>query len=119
MRFESMLPSTSSGIKRKQTNIQKVFGSQFNRFSHAHALLDAFVENYPYLKSVEFVEQLLEYFEFTFQTQWQEKERIPPSGRLVIIANQPLGTLNVAALFKLVSEVRSDVKIAVEKGKSP
>jgi len=74
------------------------------------------MQDYPHLKGVEFVEQILQHFEFTFQTKWNEKERIPAEGRVVIISNHPLGTLDAAALFKLVSEVRSDVKVVVEHG---
>ena len=39
------------------------------------------------------------------------KERIPPEGRVVIASNHPLDTLDALGLFKLVSEIRSDVKL--------
>lgn len=69
-----------------------------------------FAEMYPHLQGIEFIEQVLEYFNFTYSTRNAEKERIPGSGPVVIIANHPIGTLDGLALIKMVSEVRPDVK---------
>lgn len=69
-----------------------------------------FAVNYPHLQGIEFIEQALEHFNFTYSTRDSEKERIPRSGPLVIIANHPIGSLDGLALIKLVSEIRPDVK---------
>lgn len=70
-----------------------------------------FAEDYPYLQGIEFVEQALEYFDFSYVVSDRERENIPVSGKVVIIANHPIGSLDGLALLKLVHEVRSDVKI--------
>lgn len=85
-----------------------------NDVSRPQAYLQGFINQHPHLQGVELLEQLLEHFRFSFNTSWQEKERIPTEGRVVIISNHPLGTLDGAAVFKLVSEVRPDVKVVVE-----
>jgi putative hemolysin len=82
-------------------------------FPDPHTYLDRFMQSHPHLQGVELIEQLLNHFQFSYQTPWHEKERIPPEGRVVIISNHPLGTLDGAAVFKLVSEVRPDVKVVV------
>ncbi|MDN4501891.1 GNAT family N-acyltransferase [Alteromonadaceae bacterium BrNp21-10] len=74
-----------------------------------------FEELYPHLQGIEFIEQVLEYFNFTYSTRSQEKERIPTQGRLVIIANHPIGSLDGLALLKLISEVRSDIKVVANQ----
>ncbi|GAA0353128.1 lysophospholipid acyltransferase family protein [Bowmanella denitrificans] len=74
-----------------------------------------FARDYPYLQGLEFVEQVLEYFNFSYSVRDSEKERIPTQGRLVIIANHPIGTLDGLALVKLVSEVRKDIKIVANE----
>ncbi|WP_235869237.1 GNAT family N-acetyltransferase [Veronia nyctiphanis] len=71
---------------------------------------EEFAEKYPHLKGFEFVEQVLEYFNFSYMTTDRERERIPTTGRVVIIANHPIGSLDGLALLKLVREIRPDVK---------
>ncbi|AWB66848.1 GNAT family N-acetyltransferase [Saccharobesus litoralis] len=74
-----------------------------------------FGEQYPHLTGLDFVEQVLEKFEFTYTIRDKELERIPATGRCVIIANHPIGTLDGLALIKLVSEVRKDFKVVANQ----
>lgn len=71
----------------------------------------AFSQRYPHLQGMEFVEQVLDYFNFSYTARDNELERIPCSGRVVIIANHPIGSLDGLALLKLVSDIRPDVKV--------
>lgn len=71
----------------------------------------AFSQRYPHLQGLEFVEQVLDYFNFSYAVRDNELERIPSSGRVVIIANHPIGSLDGLALLKLVSDIRPDVKV--------
>ena len=57
------------------------------------------------------MEAVLEYFNFGYIISNKDKANIPSSGRVVIIANHPLGALDALALISLVKEVRSDVKV--------
>ena len=70
-----------------------------------------FGEQYSYLQGIDFIEQLLEYLHFSYTVSDQERENIPSTGRVVIVANHPIGSLDGLALLKLIYEVRSDVKI--------
>ena len=70
-----------------------------------------FAARYPHLKGMDFIEQVLEYFHFSYSIPHQERENIPASGRVLIIANHPIGSLDGLALLKLIHEVRSDVRI--------
>lgn len=76
---------------------EKDFGNFSNQFSH--------------LQGMDFVEQVLEYFSFSYTVSDKDRENIPPAGRVVIIANHPIGTLDGLALLKLIHEVRSDIRI--------
>ena len=80
------------------------------RLLHEQAFID-FAEEYPHLQGIEFVEQVLEYFNFSYTVSDRERENIPPVGKVVIIANHPIGSLDGLALLKLIHEVRSDVKV--------
>lgn len=63
------------------------------------------------LEGLEFVDQVLEDFKFSYSIVGREKENIPVDGRVVIVANHPLGILDGLALIKMLSEVRRDVCI--------
>ncbi len=65
----------------------------------------------PRLEGFDFVEQILAYFDFTYRVRDSEWERIPPRGKVVIVANHPIGTLDGLALLKIVREIRRDVKV--------
>lgn len=124
MSFERLLASNDVEFEKKVEQAQSVKDTGISqglrkrgldKISSTRPFFEAFLKAHPHLKGVEFVEQLLEHFQFSFQTPWKEKESIPTEGRVIIISNHPLGTLDAAALYKLVSDVRPDVKVIVEK----
>ncbi len=73
--------------------------------------INAFLQNNAHLGSFEFVENALEELNFSYKISNKYIENIPATGRVVIIANHPLGGLDALSLIKLVSSVRKDVKI--------
>lgn len=77
--------------------------------------LKEFVDNYPHCHDIDFVEQVLEFFNISYSVRNSEKSRIPASGKAIIIANHPIGSLDALALIKLISEVRSDVKVVANQ----
>lgn len=89
------------------------------RFVLRHLLhereIQEFGERYPTQQGLDFVEQVLEFFNISYSARDVEKERIPSAGRVVIIANHPIGSLDALALIKLVSEVRSDIKVVANQ----
>lgn len=70
-----------------------------------------FEREYPHLQGFDFVEAVLRYFEFGLRLRDNERSRIPATGRVVIVANHPIGSLDGLALLHLVREVRADVKV--------
>ena len=89
--------------------------SFFLRFLLKEKEINSFIEAYPHLNGIDFVEEILEYFHFSYTTRDREKENIPVQGRLVIIANQPIGSLDGLALIKLISEIRRDIKVVTSE----
>lgn len=75
----------------------------------------AFRESYPHLHGLDFVEQVLDYFNISFSVRDNERECIASEGKLVIIANHPIGSLDALALIKLISEVRTDLKVVANQ----
>lgn len=89
--------------------LHKPFSSVLKYLLHEKEFQN-FAEQYPHLQGPDFIEQVLEYFDFSYSVLDKEKARIPSTGRVVIIANHPIGSLDGLALLKLVSDIRPDVK---------
>lgn len=81
-----------------------------NKLFHVDEI-NSFIENNNDLENFEFIERVFEYLEIDYRVSSNEKQNIPSSGRVIIIANHPLGALDSLALLKLIGEVRKDVKI--------
>lgn len=73
--------------------------------------INQFLQQHGQLGPFAFVDKVLEHFQFSYVVSARERERIPTEGRVVIVANHPLGTLDGLILLKLVGEVRPDVRI--------
>ncbi|WP_261841515.1 lysophospholipid acyltransferase family protein [Aliamphritea ceti] len=73
--------------------------------------VNSFLEKHRHCEGFEFIDRVLDYFNFSYSLSNTDRLNIPSSGRVVIIANHPLGALDGLALIKLVGEVRRDVKI--------
>lgn len=63
------------------------------------------------LEGGEFIDAIFDYFDFSYSVSQRDRANIPAEGRVVIVANHPIGSLDGLALIKLVSEIRPDVKI--------
>ena len=73
--------------------------------------INEFLKKHSHLKGFEFVDAALDYFNFDYTVSSNDIQNIPSSGKVVIIANHPLGGLDALSLLKLVGTVRRDVKI--------
>ena len=70
---------------------------------------------YPHLQGLDFVEQVLSYFDFACDVADNELEHIPASGPVVLVANHPIGTLDGMALLRVIARVRPDVRIVANQ----
>lgn len=90
--------------------IQRPFFSFAKTIVRENAIND-FLEQHNDLVGFDFVEAVLDYFDFDYTCTSKDIENIPANGRVVIIANHPLGALDALVLLKLISKIRRDVKI--------
>lgn len=70
---------------------------------------------FSHLQGRDFVEQVLRRFNISYTVPDTDIENLPPSGRVVIFANHPIGSLDALVLIKLISEVRSDLKVVANE----
>lgn len=70
-----------------------------------------FGKKYPKARGFEFVDRVLEYFNFSYEVDPDELRNIPSQGRAVIISNHPIGSLDGLAFLQMVQRIRPDTKI--------
>lgn len=62
---------------------------------------------------IDFIDEVFEYIDISYTVSAKDKLKIPSEGKLLIVSNHPLGGIDGLILLKLISEVRTDVKIIV------
>lgn len=73
--------------------------------------INRFLRQHDRLKNFSFIDKVFEYFNFSYTLSANSRANIPAEGRVVIVANHPIGSLDGLALLRAVGEIRSDVKI--------
>ena len=97
-------------INKKQNFLKKSLFKVAKKIVHEDSI-NKFLTQNSHLKGFEFVDAVLDYFDFDYTTSSNDLQNIPSSGKVVIIANHPLGGLDALCLLRLISQVRKDVKI--------
>uniref|UniRef100_UPI004047305A GNAT family N-acyltransferase n=1 Tax=Rheinheimera sp. TaxID=1869214 RepID=UPI004047305A len=110
---DQVLSQNLPGLTNRPWLYKPVKGA-LRRLLHEQDFIN-FAGRYPHLQGLEFVEQVLDHFNFRYSVRDNEVERIPTSGRVVIIANHPIGSLDGLALLKLISDIRPDVKVVANQ----
>tara|TARA_R110002050_G_scaffold71891_1_gene154598 strand:+ start:29464 stop:31179 length:1716 start_codon:yes stop_codon:yes gene_type:complete len=112
LNIESAIQQKFPNFEHKSPWIKKPTLGLLRKLSHENEV-NQFLDTHQDLKGFDFIEQVLEHFKFSYSLSHRERSNIPASGRVVIVANHPLGALDGLSLLKLVGEVRRDVKIVV------
>ncbi len=97
-------------IKTKQNFLKKSLFKVAKKIVHEDSI-NNFLQQNSHLKGFDFVDAVLDYFDFDYTASSNDIQNIPSSGKVVIIANHPLGGLDALCLLRLVGQVRKDVKI--------
>ena len=97
-------------IKEKENFLKKSLFKIAKKIVHEDSI-NQFLSQNSHLKGFEFVDAVLDYFDFDYTISSNDLQNIPTSGKVVIIANHPLGGLDALCLLRLISTVRKDVKI--------
>jgi len=77
--------------------------------------INQFILENKHLRGFAFLDKALEHFNFTYQVNSRSYNNIPAEGRVVIVANHPIGSLDGLALLKLIRSVRPDVRIVANQ----
>lgn len=97
--------------KLKNNKLIKNSLSKFAKSIVHEDTINNFLHENSHLVGFEFVDAVLESLNVNYIVNDNELENIPVSGRVVIIANHPLGSIDGFILLKLIGKIRQDVKI--------
>ncbi len=73
--------------------------------------LKDFVDRSEGLDSIAFANAALQFLQARYLIDQIERERIPETGPVVIVANHPLGAIDALCLISAIGAVRRDLKI--------
>ncbi|MDZ7766283.1 MAG: lysophospholipid acyltransferase family protein [Melioribacteraceae bacterium] len=102
--------SYPSFLKNKPKIIKKFILGVLKRTLHINEI-NTFIENNRDLEDIEFIDEVFEMLNFSFRISNKDIQKIPSEGRLICVANHPVGSLDSLSLIKAISEIRRDVKI--------
>ncbi|MDN3557554.1 lysophospholipid acyltransferase family protein [Halomonas maura] len=90
--------------------VSRPLAAGLRRLVHEREIND-FLARHGRLGWLAFIDQVFEHFRFGYTLSSRDRDHIPDTGRVVIVANHPLGALDGLALVRMVAEVRPDVCI--------
>jgi len=75
--------------------------------------INNFLAAHQDLNGAGFLDKLFEELDFSYSVSKKDRDKIPSEGKVVVVANHPLGGLEGVVLLKLLLEIRPDVNIVV------
>ena len=110
LQVEQIISSKAPGFFDKSPLITKPTISFLKRLFHENEV-NQFLEQHGHCVGFEFIDRVLDHFNFGYQASQVDRRNIPAIGRTLIVANHPLGALDGLAILRLIAEIRPDVKI--------
>ena len=110
IRVEQLIAEKSPGFFNQSRLIQRPTLGLLRWLFHEKEV-NRFLSDQYQLRGFDFIDRVLDYFEFGYQASQADRNNIPANGRVLVVANHPLGALDGLALLRLVGEIRPDVKI--------
>lgn len=106
-------------ILEKQPSLENVPGSKLlfktlKKFFREDEI-NQFIKANQHIRGFTFLDKVLDHFNFSYQASARSLNKIPAEGRVLIIANHPIGSLDGLALLKMVYSIRPDVRIVANE----
>ncbi len=106
-------------LLEKQPNLKDMPGSgllfKFLKKLIQEDEINHFIQHNQHLRGFAFLDKVLDYFNFTYQVTAKSLNNIPAEGRVIIVANHPIGSLDGLALLKMLRSIRPDTRIVANE----
>jgi len=110
LNIEQAIQEKFPNFEQRSPWVKRPTISLLRKLTHEQEI-NQFLERHQDLQGFDFMDEVLDYFNFNYSVSHRDRTNIPATGRVVIVANDPLGALDGLSLLKLVGEIRRDVKI--------
>ena len=75
--------------------------------------INRFIGSHQKEKNLAFIDAALEHLNISYKTDHHQVQNIPAIGKVIIVANHPMGAMDAFTLIKMVSAVRHDKKVKI------
>jgi len=96
--------------QRKNTAIAKLL-VQFSKFRKKEKTYSGDLQK----DGIDFIDSVFEEFQINFEIDADDLKRIPKQGPFITVSNHPLGGIDVLLLIKVITPIRPDYKVLVNK----
>jgi putative hemolysin len=85
----------------------------FLKFLLREEKINRFLEEHHTEKNLAFIDAALDHLNISYKTDHHQVQNIPAIGKVIIVANHPMGAMDALTLIKMVSSVRHDKKVKI------
>lgn len=110
LNIENLINEKYKSVAKLPNFIKKLIYSLLKKLLYEKEINEFLIEH-PDSEAFDFIEDILDYFNFSYNVALNKLDNIPSTGRVIIIANHPLGMLDALSLIHAIKQVREDVKI--------
>jgi putative hemolysin len=110
LNFQNIVQRYFPEFASRHATLARVAGSALS-FLFFQRRFEQFDREYPESEGFDFVAAAIAFFDFQLRVRESERVRIPDTGKVVIVANHPIGSLDGLALLHLIRQIRPDVKV--------
>ncbi len=111
--IENMVRSSYPGLYNKIPSIAVRPAIGFLKKMFHEKEINAFLDQNSRLIGLDFVESVLEHLNISYKVNHRQLENIPAIGKVIIVANHPLGAADALTLLKMISDARQDKTIKI------
>ncbi len=108
--LESFITDRYPGFRDNNKIIKKLVLSLLGRLLHIREI-NEFINHHRDEEGIQFIDEVFEYLNFSYRIANKDIKKIPAEGKLIVVANHPIGSLDSLALMSAIYNVRSDIKI--------
>ncbi len=105
--IEEKVPSFYKTLPKTVAKLFEILISKILKVNELNKIFEIYHDKYNF----DFIDAFFHYINFKSIVKTDDIKKIPATGKLVCIANHPLGALDGLALLQTIGKVRKDVKI--------
>jgi putative hemolysin len=110
---EQAVNSRFPAFAQQSELIRKPALSFLRKLTHEQEV-NRFLDNHKELGAIDFIDHVFDHFNITYRVSARDRQNIPAQGKILIVANHPIGSMDGLAILRLVTEVRRDVRIVAD-----